>query len=1154
MRSLAQALVEELPSDADTMKQLLGFDEPDVAFSMVRKWRESHLEALLVVDQFEELFTLNPPEVQERFTELLGRLFRDGDVHVLLSLRDDFLMRCHDHEALGRVFEHLTPLGPLSEDGLRLALTEPAKKEGFAFEDESLVDGMLESVADARGALPLLAFAVARLWEKRDRDKKLLTRKAYEEIGGVAGALAQHAEQTLERIGLEREPIVRELFRNLVTAQWTRAVADREELLSVLPDQEAGAQVLDQLIDARLLTSYEVREAEARRPESSGDSGVGQGLSGSRASGSGALAVSRHRIEIVHESLLRAWPRLVRWQAQDEEGAVLRDQLKQAARLWEEKSRSPDLLWSGDAFQEFELWRRRYPGRLTALEEEFAESMVHRARRRRRLRRMAVGGVVAASLAVAAVVGISRQQAVRQAERADRETLRAEASKLLALAELRLDEDPTEALALTTASLELADTHEAREFAVRVLADTPPATELLVSPGKKLAADVAFSPDGRWLATIGFAEEGHVWSDTGEGPVVLPGHVPNPNGGLQARWLSGGYLATGNRGAERAHIWSMPSGRRVRTIEFGGETFWWAGTANQLLAATVEGDEDASDPRTLLLRAWHIPDGQEEELARGIDASDGMQRTAFEPEGRGWIFARDREVHLRTLPLGAPGSDRFLGRHPETVELLYVWRDRLVSRDRGGELRIWSFPPEGPKLERVIPQPQGAPTHVLTEVSGRWLLDGSFRASRRVRLWDLTALRGARPFELRRSGSWNVSWLDFRPGGDWVAATTHGQERLTLWPLAGRRPSVVEGYSGVKRSLAFSPDGQWLAATAWLNDEVGIRLWPLRGREGETARTLSESSAGHLAFDPRGRYLVRLGRADGGKACIPGVVHLDGSETRLPGLGNSDGGCSIAVSPGGRRVATAFAFGPVEPRLKVRDVETGELRIFELPPTASLAIDEFYRGSVWDLHFVDESTLYTAGDGGLRRWNVDTGSHELVWAPEPEEHLEMSMDAGGELALTHVSFFLGGVCHPVELHNLATGEHRPLPEFGTCVTRQALDPSGRVAATGDNDGAVRVGSLSGGAPHLLLGHEGPVTEIAISPDLHWVGSMGEDGTLRLWPMPDLEKPPLHTLTHNELITKLHSLTNLRAVRDPDEPTGWTIELGPFPGWTEVPTW
>ena len=157
-----------------------------------------------------------------------------------------------------------------------------------------LVEEMVESVEGARAALPLLAFAVSRLWEKRDRERKLLTRAAYEEIGGVAGALAQHAEAVMDRIGVGQE-VVREIFRNLVTSQGTRAVVDRDELLSAFPEKGVAEGVLRALIDARLVTSYEVegREGEA----------------------------NHHRVEVVHESLLKAWPRLVWWQAQDEEGA-----------------------------------------------------------------------------------------------------------------------------------------------------------------------------------------------------------------------------------------------------------------------------------------------------------------------------------------------------------------------------------------------------------------------------------------------------------------------------------------------------------------------------------------------------------------------------------------------------------------------------------------------------------------------------------------------------------------------------------------------------------------------------------------------------------------------------------------------------------------
>src|SRR5262249_45580538 len=144
----------------------------------------------------------------------------------------------------------------------------------------------------------------------------------------------------------QREGIAREVLRNLTTAQGTRAVLGREELLTALPDRTVAEEVLGQLVDSRLLTSYQT-EGSDHRP------GLDQ-------------------VEIVHESLLTAWPRLVRWQAQDHEGALLRDQLRQAARLWDEKARPEELVWTGRAYREYAVWRERYPGGLSNLEEDYA--------------------------------------------------------------------------------------------------------------------------------------------------------------------------------------------------------------------------------------------------------------------------------------------------------------------------------------------------------------------------------------------------------------------------------------------------------------------------------------------------------------------------------------------------------------------------------------------------------------------------------------------------------------------------------------------------------------------------------------------------------------------------------------------------------------
>jgi serine/threonine protein kinase len=217
--SLRGALTRELPSESEALQSLVTDpDNPEAIVDAVASWREGRSGALLVIDQFEEMFTLNPKDDQKSFATLLGRLPLETNVHVVVSMRDDFAASCNAHETLRPVFHELTVVDPPTGGNLRRALVQPATKCGYRFEDDELVEEILAEVEGERGALPMLAFAAARLWEKRDRDTGLLTRRAYHDIGGVGGALVRHAEATVDRIGTERIPIIRELFRNLVTA------------------------------------------------------------------------------------------------------------------------------------------------------------------------------------------------------------------------------------------------------------------------------------------------------------------------------------------------------------------------------------------------------------------------------------------------------------------------------------------------------------------------------------------------------------------------------------------------------------------------------------------------------------------------------------------------------------------------------------------------------------------------------------------------------------------------------------------------------------------------------------------------------------------------------------------------------------------------
>ncbi len=349
---------------------------------------DSH--TLLFVDQFEELYTL-VPDLEERraYTAALAAVADDttAPLRVVVSMRSDFLDRVgEDAQFMEELSRGLVFLSAPDRDGLREALEAPVEMVGYRFESAAMVGDMLDALANTPGALPLLQFAAAKLWDARDRERRLLTMTSYQAIGGISGALATHADDVVRNMSSPMQKLTQRVFRQLVTPERTRAIVEIGDLHQLSSSREEITRVIDLLVAARLLMVQ-------NRADASGGS-----------------------VEIVHESLIDRWPTLRRWLDEDQEDSAFVQQLSAAAKQWEAKGRAGGLLWRGEAMEEARRWYTARPRTLAQREQAFLDAVFGLAQRGKRVRRTVVIGsfILLGAIATAASVGMMRMNQLRE--------------------------------------------------------------------------------------------------------------------------------------------------------------------------------------------------------------------------------------------------------------------------------------------------------------------------------------------------------------------------------------------------------------------------------------------------------------------------------------------------------------------------------------------------------------------------------------------------------------------------------------------------------------------------------------------------------------------------------------------------------------------
>ncbi|MEM7335634.1 MAG: hypothetical protein AAF490_26385 [Chloroflexota bacterium] len=342
---------------------------------------------LLVIDQFEELFTVCRSEAQRK--AFLDNLItavsakHSGPNTIVISLRADFYHHCAQYPELRALLEnHQRFIGAMTAEELRRAIEEPAHRHQLQFE-EGLVDlllrdlGAMSGEAPEPGALPLLSHALLETWRRRDGNK--LTLSGYTEAGGVHGAIAKTAETVFqEQLSQPERVIARSIFLRLTElGEGTQDTRRRALISELLPADSASAEthkVLQLLSDARLITTDE------------------------------------ETAEVAHEALIREWPTLRNWLNRDRTGLRLHRHLTEAVQSWEELDRDQGELYRGARLDQALQWADTHDDELNDLEREFlSESQAvdaAQSRREKLTRQVGLGALlfIVASLIIALIV------------------------------------------------------------------------------------------------------------------------------------------------------------------------------------------------------------------------------------------------------------------------------------------------------------------------------------------------------------------------------------------------------------------------------------------------------------------------------------------------------------------------------------------------------------------------------------------------------------------------------------------------------------------------------------------------------------------------------------------------------------------------------
>jgi len=1109
---LEAALLSIAPTDIPNLHHQLEEDERGFARVLKRIITGEESRLVLLIDQFEEIFTMVENEgTRVKFLNAIMEVINDprSRAKIIITIRADFYDKPLLYPRFGELIRTRTELVlPLSEEELEEAISGPATRVGAVIEP-GLIQTIKEEVSQEPGALPLLQYALTELFERRAGNR--LTLEAYRQIGGTSGALARRAEEVYQSFDPATQETARQMFLRLVTlgdgTEDTRRRVLQTELLSIQGEQGRMQKVMNSLGRYRLLTFDHDQQSRSAT------------------------------IEVAHEALIRRWERLRSWLDENREALRLQRRLAAAAEEWRRTNNEKSFLARGVQLQQFEDQINSGTISLNALESDYLDASIaardaqvseeeareeDKARQAARERALWRAGTIIMTVftlvvGVMAVYAFSQRDAAASAQLVAEGAL-GEAQRSAEVA--RLNASEAQSLALSGAARN-AQNEGNMPLALTLALKSAEVFETPVAEVMRVLSMIAYAPGVRY----------RLENDKGS---TIAAHFSADGTRFITATADGQIRVKETRTAEEIQTLTLPDARitdallspdgSLIAVSLADNTIRLYDATSAELVRTLTGHTESVMDIDFSTDGARLVSGSLDRTVRLWDVQTGENIRTF--VGHVGAVLRVDYAASGTLIASSSADETVADTSADKVErVVKIWEvatglERLTIEPASGFVRAIAFRPDsqivavgvwdssnrgtirfydtinGQETSRLFAHANiisdiAYSANGLTLVSAGW--DGD------ITLWDIR-----RSLQLMRFVGFNdrILSLDYSPTSDYLilgsgnAGNNEFIERgkdTSAWLVDLKNRDEMRSYTASKDwvwSAALSPDGTLTAtgsgplrlpAEGQPAPDTGVRVW--NTQTGETVYELK----GHTNTVDAVAFLDDTHLISGGWDAQIILWDLQTGKSLRTFTGHEDKVYKLSVSPDHTQLLSASADGSV----RLWTIETGELvRTYNVPDADSATND------VNGVAFAPDGKTFVSGgsDKAVHIWDATSDRlimtlqghtesvNETIYSPDGTQIASSSWDDS------------------VRLWDPTTGtEVRRITGHNGNTFGLAYTADGQYLLSTSQDMTIRVWhTTTGDELHRFAGHGDWIQEVVVSPDGRFLVSGAQDRTARIW--------------------------------------------------------